>query len=361
MRSRFLPLLLIPALLQAETTEKPAPPPKSVLQTALSWMQSPDPERRQAAYRSVHLIGEEALPGFKQALQAALKFHERRLGDMLSGNSGDPNPYRELGTILEELNTERTGVYPLIKTDYKKDPAKIRMLREEVERITRLYERGERLSGGDYTDLDKGVDGVALAHVEIHTELKRFEELHYGEESEVDERPIEDQKLAALKESFDGDSYLQDKASYSKFRSELDSLAKVASDNQNCSWANAPQKDFAKLLNKERAVMGLNGFRLEEKLSDAATDHSKDMRSLGFFSHTSPVEGKKSPGDRARRAGFQGGWTGENIFMGSASHTSAYSAWFGSDGHRFIMFSKGPNLVGLGPVGTHWTLMTGRR
>jgi uncharacterized protein YkwD len=47
--------------------------------------------------------------------------------------------------------------------------------------------------------------------------------------------------------------------------------------------------------------------------------------------------------------------------MGSSSHTSAYNAWFGSDGHRFIMFSDRPNLIGIGPHGKHWTMMTGRK
>ena len=51
----------------------------------------------------------------------------------------------------------------------------------------------------------------------------------------------------------------------------------------------------------------------------------------------------------------------ENIFKGSSVYTSAYNGWFASDGHRFIMFARGPNLIGLGPVGNHWTLMTGRR
>jgi uncharacterized protein YkwD len=321
-------------------------------------MQSSDPERRQAAYRSVHLLGEEALPGFQQALKAARKFHERRLGDLLSA---EDNSYRALGSVLEELDSERPRVYALIKTDYKKDPEKIRMLRDEMERITRLYQRAVKLSEADPKELDQAVDGIALALVEIATELKRFEEHHYGEESEADERPLEEQKRAALTESFDGEAYVNDKNRAAAFRGELEALAKVESDNQACTWANAPQKDFASHLNKERGVMGLNGLRLEERLSLASTGHSEDMRNLGFFSHTSPVEGKTSPGDRARKAGFKGGWSGENIFVGSPSHTAAYNGWFGSDGHRFIMFAKGPNLIGLGPVGRHWTLMTGRR
>ncbi|MDA0767895.1 MAG: CAP domain-containing protein [Verrucomicrobia bacterium] len=361
MKSRLAALCLLPALALSETTDEPAPPSKSVLQTALSWMQSSDPDRRHAAYRSVHLIGEEALPGFKQALQAAAKFHEHRLGDLLSGKSGDGNPYRELGAILEELQTERERVHALLLIDYHKEPTKIRMLRDEMEALTRLYERAVKHSSADPTALDREVDGVALALVEIHAELKRFEELSYGEAGKEDQRPIEEQKLAALKDTFQGDTYLRDKSRFTKFRSECDALALAESDNKNCSWANSSQRDFATLLNHERAATGLPALRLEEDLSRAATDHSKDMISVGFFAHNSPVKGKASPSDRARMAGFKSRWTGENIFMGSPSHSAAYSAWFGSDGHRFIMFAKGPNLLGLGPVGKHWTLMTGRR
>jgi uncharacterized protein YkwD len=73
------------------------------------------------------------------------------------------------------------------------------------------------------------------------------------------------------------------------------------------------------------------------------------------------VPGKKSPWDRAKLAGFAGNASGENIFMGSTNFQSAYDGWFGSDGHRFIMFADSPNVLGLGISGIHWTLMTGRK
>lgn len=362
MKLLLLSLTLISALASAETTEEPAPPPsKRVLQTALSWMQSEDPARRLAAYRSVHLLGEEALPGFKIALKAALKFHEKRLGNLLNGSAGDGNPYRKLGEALDELATERPRVYALIKTDYKKDSGKIAMLRNEVNAVTRIYDRAKQLTKADTSKIETEVDGVALALVEIQAELKRFEAHNDNEGTTEDERPIKEQKRDALKETFDGDLFLRDKASASKFRTELEARTKVESDNKGFDWANNSQKSFANVQNDERAVMGLNAFLLEERLSAAATGHSRDMKSVGFFAHTSPVKGKASPGDRARLAKFQGGWTGENIFVGSASHISAYNAWFASDGHRFIMFTKGPNRLGLGLVGSHWTLMTGRQ
>jgi uncharacterized protein YkwD len=119
-------------------------------------------------------------------------------------------------------------------------------------------------------------------------------------------------------------------------------------------------REFATILNRERSWLGLDPLRLEEKLSAAARGHSQDMASHGFFAHQSPIPGKASPGDRARLAGFTGGWSGENIFAGSASPAAAFGGWFGSDGHRFIMFAAGPNVIGVGVHGSHWTLMTGR-
>ena len=107
-------------------------------------------------------------------------------------------------------------------------------------------------------------------------------------------------------------------------------------------------------------VLGLGPLRLEEKLSNAATGHSQDMKALGFFSHTSPVPGKASFGDRARKAGFRGSPRGECIAAGYGSASAAYRGWFYSDGHRHIMLARGPSVLGIGPVGSHWTLMTGR-
>ncbi|NNM27925.1 MAG: hypothetical protein HKO57_00260 [Akkermansiaceae bacterium] len=345
-------LLMLPALAPAQE-EEPAPPPKHVLQTALEWMQSPDPARRQAAYRSVHLFGKEGLPLFEKALAAALRHHDRRLNDLLD----DPeNPYRRLGNLAEELKSERARVLTLVRTDWKKDPGEIRMLRDEVASVERLYRRAVELAATDPGEIDQRVDAIATALVELHREIALFN----ADEVAAADTPPGDLKRLALEESFDGETYLEDKARFAAMQAEVERLAAISSGNDEGPWTNAPQKQFALLLNGQRAVMGLLPLRLEERLSAAATGHSRDMRAHGFFAHISPVEGKRSPADRARAAGFKGGWSGENIFMGSPGPDAAYDAWFASDGHRFIMFANGPNVLGLGPVGSHWTLMTGR-
>ena len=107
-----------------------------------------------------------------------------------------------------------------------------------------------------------------------------------------------------------------------------------------------------------RLLVGLKALRIDPKLCEAARGHSKDMQTLNFFAHQSPVAGKRSPSDRAKMAGTTGG--AENIYMGSQSPLAANKGWFYSPGHHKNMFNPGHGRVGLGNYGSHWTQMLGR-
>jgi uncharacterized protein YkwD len=92
-------------------------------------------------------------------------------------------------------------------------------------------------------------------------------------------------------------------------------------------------------------------------LTAASRDHSSDMKTHKFFSHTSPVPGKTSPGDRARN--FNASWSAENIFMGSTDGTVAHRAWFHSPGHHRNLLGD-HRRVGVGRHGVYFTQMFGR-
>ena len=85
-------------------------------------------------------------------------------------------------------------------------------------------------------------------------------------------------------------------------------------------------------LNELRYVLGLPMLSIDEKLGDAARDHSQDMATLGFFDHKSPVPGKQSFGDRASRAGTSA--SSENIASGQDRGLGAITAWWYSPGHH---------------------------
>ncbi len=111
-------------------------------------------------------------------------------------------------------------------------------------------------------------------------------------------------------------------------------------------------------LNLMRLLVGLNALVLDPKLCEASRGHSEDMARHNFFSHTSPVKGKQSFGQRAGLAGTNA--SGENIYMGSTNPKRANEGWFHSPGHHKNMFNPGQRRIGLGNYGRHWTQMFGR-
>ncbi|MGC6426447.1 MAG: CAP domain-containing protein [Akkermansiaceae bacterium] len=357
MKSLLVTLAATIGLLSAQEPEvkKEAVLPAAAVRKALQWMQDRDPEKRDAAYRSFQLYGGSARDIYRATLEKAQRAHEKRLDRLL--NDEGKNPYLGIDLLTEELNTERERILALIHTDFKKAGDKVRMLRSEVEKLERLNERIRKTAKADSRGFDQTVSTIAIAMAEVQRELRSLDE---EDPSENPPSSAAAQK-EALNESFDGEVYLKTREEVDKVRREITLLGETNKANSESQWANSGQKEFARIINSERTLFGISPLLLEERLSAACTGHSVDMATLGFFAHESPVEGKKSPWDRARVAGFQHRAMGENIFMGSSAAQSAYKGWFGSDGHRFIMFGKRANLLGAGPHGRHWTMMTGRK
>ena len=108
--------------------------------------------------------------------------------------------------------------------------------------------------------------------------------------------------------------------------------------------------------NRIRVELGLHAQAIDLKLCEAGRGHSKDMHDLGFFAHESPVEGKKTPSDRAQLAGTSGG--AENIARGQRTGVAAVDAWWYSPGHHRNMLGGGTR-IGLGRFETFWTEMFG--
>lgn len=109
-------------------------------------------------------------------------------------------------------------------------------------------------------------------------------------------------------------------------------------------------------LNLTRNLLGLPPVVIDLKLCMAARDHSQDMERLKFFAHDSPVPGKSTPWDRAKRMGTSA--SGENIYVGSTDGRAANEAWFHSPGHHKNMLG-GHKRVGLGRSGAYFTELFG--
>ena len=132
---------------------------------------------------------------------------------------------------------------------------------------------------------------------------------------------------------------------------------KALEDNETLRATSEPQEFAGTLeLNRLRYLLGLPLLRIDERLGRAARDHSTDMQTLGFFAHESPVEGKRTPGDRAARAGTSGG--AENIAQGHDTGAGAIRGWWYSPGHHRNMLGN-HTRTGLGRCQQVWTQMFG--
>jgi uncharacterized protein YkwD len=117
-----------------------------------------------------------------------------------------------------------------------------------------------------------------------------------------------------------------------------------------------PEYEQVWVTNLYRMLIGKSPLKLNPKLCEAAREHSTDMEEHNFFSHESPLPGKRTPGDRAQRHGATA--RGENIYMGQPSADSAFWAWFFSLGHHKNMVGD-YSEIGVGNHNRYWTQMFG--
>jgi uncharacterized protein YkwD len=88
-------------------------------------------------------------------------------------------------------------------------------------------------------------------------------------------------------------------------------------------------------------------------LEKAATDHSIDMNTNNYFSHTG-LDGS-NPGQRITRAGYTWRAYGENIAKGYTSEQAVMDGWLKSEGHCKNIMSRNVKEMGVGRDGNLWT------
>ena len=109
--------------------------------------------------------------------------------------------------------------------------------------------------------------------------------------------------------------------------------------------------------NRSNDAMG--NLTWNDELAQAALNHSEDMSTNDFFSHTGSDGSNFSA--RARAAGYNGGLGGENIAFGQRDEATVIQAWMDSNGHcRNIMNSSFKEIgVARSADGVYWTMVLG--
>lgn len=125
----------------------------------------------------------------------------------------------------------------------------------------------------------------------------------------------------------------------------------------------AQQQSVVTLTNQQRSREGLPELRVSSALMKAAQDYATLMASLGHFSHTSP-DGS-GPKERAKQAGYESGYCGENIAMGQQTASDALGSWMKSQGHRENILRPQYQEIGVGHAtgkrGHYWVQLFGAR
>lgn len=108
--------------------------------------------------------------------------------------------------------------------------------------------------------------------------------------------------------------------------------------------------------NRQRVLNNRTPFRYDYALEVCAHNHTYDMVTQDFFSHTSTVVGKKTLSDRMRQVGYTNVACAENILYRTIGSTDTYSdcarkivdQWMHSDGHHKNILNPTYTHLGTG-------------
>lgn len=120
----------------------------------------------------------------------------------------------------------------------------------------------------------------------------------------------------------------------------------IAFQPAHAQTAQEEAEEMLGLVNALRADRGIAPLRLNTELNKAAYDHSFDMASNNYFSHTG-LNGSTFS-QRTMDAGYTGSPRGENIAAGNASVINTFNQWVNSPGHLNNMLSSNANEMGIG-------------
>lgn len=126
----------------------------------------------------------------------------------------------------------------------------------------------------------------------------------------------------------------------------------------NGSSATTLEDQVITLVNKQRAMNGLQPLTKNWTLAKMARCKSQDMVTHNYFSHTSPTYG--SPFTMMQNFGINFTAAGENIAEGQPTPQAVMNAWMNSPGHRANILSPAYNQIGVGMAKTsngviYWT------
>lgn len=293
--------------------------PKKEIADLLKGLEDADAGVRRTAFQKLISFGDEARPKLRSTL---LRIRSNWLRTWKEARRAVHNRLRA-GRDMAKIAKLRTDALDLLK---KKQNEQMKPM---VEELIRLF----------YPDMS-----TASADPKVIEAAARFREAEsmLGEIGEKESEAADLEKLAAE----------MDEQAYWTLMPAAD--AQILIKNKTLEKEIQPQEyEFTIILNRYRIAMGVNAVEIDVKLCKAARGHSQDMKEKNFFSHDSPVPGKKTPQMRAAKEGT--GCASENIARTGPRAEDAFWGWFSSTaGHHENMIARW-RRVGIGNFSEMWT------
>jgi uncharacterized protein YkwD len=293
--------------------------PKKLVPGWLKELDAPEAAARQHAFAKLKEVGESAVNSVKSKLKQLRtswlsKYKEARRAAYASIRRA-----RDMQTF-EKLKADALGAFK--RADYTAE-------RPLVEQMWKIYFPDVTGAGQD--------PKVAEAAARMREVESRLGEL--GEKTEDVEAKL--QELARQMDLF---------AQWELMPPE-DAMT-MAKNHEAKKELSEEEYRLVTMTNEYRVMMGRKAVAINVKLCRAARGHSKDMKEKNFFSHDSPVPGKRTFAMRAAKEGTMAG--SENIARTGPRAQDAFWGWFTSDGHHKNMMAPW-RQIGVGNEGEMWT------
>lgn len=108
----------------------------------------------------------------------------------------------------------------------------------------------------------------------------------------------------------------------------------------------AAVEQIFKLTNDARAKSNLGALKIDDRLTRAARKHAENMARQGKLQHE--LDDRK-PSDRAKAAGYEYQWLGENIaFSSQLDPAETFERWMKSPGHHANIMKDVGEEIGIG-------------
>ena len=311
-------------------------------------------EGRELAYKKVL-----ADPEFKPFLADGLEAEKKELFDSLS-KASFKGSYKKLMALRVELDKRRDYAKELIfdakKYFYPYRPPAVsgekykeylEVQKDVDERVAKVREiwDGKETSITLPAKVQKEIDHYRWLTKKLNA-LGRFQ-------SDMDAKLV---LLSAKAGAMDIRNFAKDEKDR-KFLDRGDEIVaaneKLFAEQIKAGEMSLEQAEQIRITNAYRRMFGHRPLRCDMRLMESAQGHSEEMNRLGYFSHTSPTPGRRTPGDRMRLAKYPGGG-GENIAI-NGSPMGAHRAWIHSSGHHRNLLNAHHRDMGIGVVGRYYT------